>query len=130
MSETQDTLENSELIPYESLFASTYTVGSVIRGAVLTGITMGGFVARDANPFNNERSKSEYYLGISDESMNEFMSFRRSFQDLDSKYRVDVVNKIKNSGLLNLIENVGGIREFARKRFSSDEALRRICCRY
>lgn len=128
MSETQDTLENSELIPYESLFASSYTVGSVVRGAILTTVTGGGFLRRDANPFNNERSKSDYYLGISDESMNEFMSFRRSFQDLDSKYRVDVVNKIKNSGLLNLIENVGGIREFARKRFSSDEALRRIRC--
>lgn len=126
MSETQDILEDSELIPYDSLFASNYTVGSLVRGAILTSLTTGAIFSRDANPFNNERSKSDYYLDISSDLMKEFFSFRKSFQDLDSKYRVQVMERIKNSGLIQLVEQIGGIREFAKKRFSSLETLRRI----
>jgi hypothetical protein len=126
MSESQDTLENSELVPYESLFRSRYTAGSVGWGIVRTVATGGANLLSGDNPLDNERPSSQYYIDIDSDLLKEFFSFKKTFQDLDSKYRVQVINKIKNSGLVQLVEQIGGIREFAQKRFENPTTLRRI----
>lgn len=126
MSEEQNTLEDSELIPYTDLFKSRYTAGSVIGGLWDTVTSGGTNLLSFDNPLDNERPSSQYYIDVPTDLLKQFFSYRKSFQDLDSKYRVQVIEKIKNSGLIQLVEQIGGMREFARKRFASLETLRRI----
>lgn len=139
MSETQDTAE--ELLPFTDLLQNRkYSKGSVFGGFVGGILSIGKDVFTNpshlaSDSFNMlqpssyaEDNNNDIYNEIyKDGAGAEFLKFRKSLLSLDDKYRIDVINKIKNSGLLELIEQIGGMREFARKRFSSAEALRRIC---
>ena len=126
MSETQDLIEDSELLPFDSGTAYTVTLGSSNVYQIQKLIS----AARDnRNSYLEAVGKNEDKKGaFADDEIKNLFSFRKSFADLDSKYRLEIFDKIKNSGLISLIEQIGGIREFSRKRFSNDEFLRRICC--
>jgi hypothetical protein len=95
----------------------------------LTGIIKSASINRKSYLDATGEEKSDKNIFAEDEIKNIF-SFRKSFSDLDYKYRLEVFDKIKNSGILELVEQIGGMREFARKRFSNDEFLRRISNRY
>lgn len=115
MSETQDAIEDSELLPFDSVYknVSEYETELIsLRSGALNAVS--------------KASESDY-SDVSKEEIKSLFSARKTFIDLDYKYRVSILEKIKNSGLLNLIEEIGGMREFARIRFSSDEKLTRIC---
>lgn len=140
MSETQDTAE--ELLPFTDLLQGPkYSKGSIFGGFVSGGILSIGkdiltnpsriisdsFNMLKPSSYAEDNNNDIYNEIYKDGAGAEFLKFRKSLLSLDDKYRIDVINKIKNSGLLELIEQIGGMREFARKRFSSAEALRRIC---
>lgn len=126
MSETQDTLENSELLPYDYKIATIEAIASE-NVRYLTSLIKNASSNRKSYLDATGEEKSDKNIFAEDEIKNIF-SFRRSFADLDYKYRLEVFDKIKNSGILELVEQIGGMREFARKRFSNDEFLRRVSC--
>jgi hypothetical protein len=118
MSETQDTFQDSELEPYSRLFEKEFSVGSIFTGVLekvikipVTAVT-GDLIFDQGEAFfgSNTFAKYEtnsYKTGLSSDLENKFLSFRSSFLGLDNKYRLDIINKIKNSGLLDLIEQIG-----------------------
>jgi hypothetical protein len=127
MSETQDAIEGSQLIPLSDLVINVMQEADSIYNNIISPLGESKYFYRtgslDAGALQNiKKSLQESDL------IKEFFSTKKSFADLDFKYRIEVYEKIKNSGLLNLIEQVGGIREFAQKRFSNAEFLRRISC--
>ena len=126
MSETQDLIEDSELLPFDSGDAYTITLGRSNVYEIQKLIS----AARDnRNSYLEAVAKNEDKKGVfADDEIKNLFSFRKSFAGLEYKYRLEIFDKIKNSGLIALIEQIGGIREFSRKRFSNDEFLRRICC--
>jgi hypothetical protein len=129
MSETQDVVENSELLPFDykgpgAIETLSYSNVKYIRELISTAKDN-----RNTYLQTVKENKDNKNIFAEDEIKNLF-SFRKSFSDLDYKYRLDIFDKIKNSGLPALIEQIGGIREFARKRFSNDEFLRRISSKY
>jgi hypothetical protein len=118
MSETQDTFEGSELEPYSKLFEKEYSFGSVFTGLLERAVKMpitavtGDLIFDQSEAFfgTNTFAKYEtdsYKTGLSSDLENKFLSFRSSFLGLDHKYRLEIVNKIKNSGLIELIEQIG-----------------------
>lgn len=128
MSESQDTIEGSELLPYDSkssnLDVLTYDNVKYVSGLIKSSINN-----RKSYLDATGDSKGDTRFKLEEDEIKNLFSFRRSFADLDQKYRLEIFDKIKNSGLLALVEQVGGMREFARKRFSNDEILRRIRCK-
>lgn len=118
MSETQDTFEGSELEPYSKLFEKEYSFGSIFTGALekaikipVVNITGDLIFDRSETIFGTDTfakyETDSYKTGLSSDLENKFLSFRSSFLGLDHKYRIEIVNKIKNSGLIELIEQIG-----------------------
>lgn len=128
MSESQDTIEGSELLAYDSPsgYWQNLTNDNV---KYLSGIIKTSINNRKSYLDATGESKNDTRFKLEEDDIKGLFSFRRSFSDLDLKYRLEIFDKIKNSGILTLVEQIGGMREFARKRFSSDEILRRICCK-
>jgi hypothetical protein len=121
MSNTQDTVEGSELLPFDSLVnLGNYNYYAAFRETLFTAANMEypGIVLTP--------NLGDPIPGEPPDDLKLLFNYRSSFASLDSKYREQVLSKIKNSGLLELIEGVGGMREFSRLRFSSAENLRRI----
>jgi len=129
MSETQDAIENSELLPFEHTGAGAIPSLSYANVKYIRELISTAKDNRNSYLETVKENKQNKNIFAEDEIKNIF-SFRRSFADLDYKYRLEIFDKIKNSGLPSLIEQIGGIREFARKRFSNDEFLRRIRSQY
>jgi hypothetical protein len=129
MSETQDILEESELLPFDHKGPGAIESLSLANVRYIKELISNAKDSRNSYLETVKETEENKNIFAEDEIKNLF-SFRKSFADLDYKYRLDIFDKIKNSGLPALIEQVGGIREFARKRFSNDEFLRRISCKY
>jgi hypothetical protein len=124
MSETQDTIEDSELIPLSRVVSNRFSETDSIYRNIVSPLSQSTYYREGfADPSNV--SGFQRSLDVSD-VIKEFFSTKKSFAELDYKYRIEVYEKIKNSGILRLVEQVGGIREFAQKRFSNVEFLRRI----
>lgn len=68
-----------------------------------------------------EANKSS--LGLTSGEIQNIFSASQSAFTLDKKYRQQLFDKVFNSGILDLVEEIGGLREFSRKRFSSIETL-------
>jgi hypothetical protein len=118
MSETQDTFEGSELEPYSRLFEKEYSFGSIFTGVlekaikIPTTIITGDLIFDQSEALSGTDTFAKYETdtyktGLSSDLENKFLSFRSSFLGLDHKYRLEIVNKIKNSGLIDLIEQIG-----------------------
>ena len=123
MSETQDVLENSELIPLSNILIS-YTDREGFKDNVLSALTLESYRGNTASYADDVKD----ILNANPE-ISTIFSVRKSFESLDSKYRNQIFVKIKNSGILNLVEQIGGIREFAKKRFAKAQDVRRISSR-
>jgi hypothetical protein len=127
MSETQDIIEDSELLPFDHKGTGNIESLSAANVRYIRKLVSSAKDARNSYLDIVDESNENKNIFQEDEIKNLF-SFRKSFSDLDYKYRIQIFDKIKNSGLPALIEQIGGIREFSRKRFSNDEFLRRISC--
>ena len=99
MSETQDTIQDSELLPYKFLFAQNF--GPIPGYKIQNQFLDLNFddIFEDENARKRAENLAKY--------IPEYLNFKSSFLGLDYKYRLEVMSKIKNSGLLDLIEQIG-----------------------
>jgi hypothetical protein len=156
MSETQDLYSESDLAPLSSLFKEMGNDRSFWRKigdglnamgeSAIAGLTFGTSLlsesGRDAfSPGRRELDRDLANIGqtrdrFTNSQDNAFFvqltSFRKSEMDhlKDEKNRNLLFEKIYQSGLIDLADMAGGLREFARLRFQNAETLRKSASDY
>ena len=150
---SQNLYADSDLAPMTSLFGemgrdrsfwqqvSSGVAKSVdiIAAVASSGLTL-GFVNEGFKANSNEVDKDLSSIGISRENFEgdsndlfvKLTSFRKSEMNhlKDEKARTLIFEKIYQSGLIQLAEMAGGIREFAKLRFKNAETLRASAAKF
>lgn len=125
MSETQDLYQDSDLVPLSDLFGEMGGDRSIWRR--INGGLLGAHREVEIDLEKIGLKKKQFDNTPENVYFIELTSIRRKEIDnlKDEKNRTLVLEKIFQSGLIDLAEMAGGIREFARLRFQDAASLRK-----
>lgn len=121
MSDTQNTYSSSNLYPFYD-WATDNPTNSELDMNQLNNISLEAKKKIKQLFFELPKSledANKSYLGLTQATIHNLFSVSASAQTLDKKYRIALFDKVLNSGLLDLIEEIGGLREFSRLRFGA-----------